>query len=1308
MTQPRRPAGLETRGLRRSMAQSVRVGVALGRALVGRRFEGATPWEFRLIARALWSCRSEREDPLSLFDAAFYLEGNPEVGPSGLHPLVHYLRHGASRGLDPHPLFDSHYYLECNPDVAERGLNPLIHYLRHGASEGRDPHPLFDSAFYARGNPDILAGLNPLLHFVSHGAAERRSPHPLFDSDYYLECNPDVAESGLNPLIHYLQDGAGEGRDPHPLFDSAFYLRGNPDILAAGLNPLLHFVRHGAAERRSPHPLFDTAFYLEAGSGGIPAGDNPLVHYLRQAAVDGGDPHPLFSTRYYCSRYVDVVRAGFNPLVHYVRHGAFEGRRPHPLFDPAFYVLQARDERGRNPGSALVHYLERGTAESCSPHPFFDTSFYASRYRDEIRVGGNPLVHFVREGAAAGLLPVPEATPGTAQKGPPEPVPTASAERSGWLSNRVAVVAMGSAGEPAADWVTRLVSTAEPARVEVAGLGLPLRFPACANAVSALAGQGTADYLFLVTGSLQPERGWLEPLLQAFTFLPRVGAVCSSVLAGALANGSGEHGSALVRGAARSVEGLSSGGVLVPRELFLRVGGLDPAASSYDEAVHRLADRLRARGFEVYVHPHSRLLGEPVVPVARDRLQRHPVLFAAVTGRPWADPGTATADVVVAALRLFSASGWRVLVWPRGWPEDTREHQARAWEALGLDVAAEWGDRFPPEFAESGRADAILLDRAADRALVARFLAVQPQARLLLVSGPGPFDDRELLEYFDGVISPGRELVHFNHLDLGAVLSGDRAPASDGTQMESARAYCFGSGVAVDRTGLRELLAEAQVASGVPVSLAEAGSALGVIALGADRCVETEAVREALARGIPVFATPTVKAAAGADELEVTSESDRPPELVRRLVPALDRLGIHVRRLGPPSGPASRRWPWTLAHRSFTGMLRRAGLGSSQPRSAEIERLAREAAVLGRTDADFVLLGLISWHYRYQRPQHLSAALGRRRKRVIYVEPTFLPGTAPQPYRLEENPAENVFCATLRVPGPIDINRAPPTAAQVPVLAEGLLALSDALALDNPTLILQAPFWLPVCRSFPRTRLVYDSMDLYGSFHNVTAEVVELEKDLFRSADLVVFTAAALQERTRPWRSEVIRNGCEFSRFAGAEPSRVSDRVTVGYVGAIESWFDVELVNQCVESRPEWDFVLAGAIHGLPAGSLRARPNLRLLGEIDYSDVPGVVAGFDVCLVPFLENDLTRCVNPVKVYEYLAAGKPVVATALPELLLLEPGLVHLASSLQGFLEALPRAVAECRDPVLKSMRRDWAARQTWGMRAEELLKVLAR
>lgn len=156
-----------------------------------------------------------------LFDERWYSRRYPEVLFTGYRPIYHWLILGWQKGFDPHPLFITHWYLEKNLDVTQAGINPLIHYLDMGGGEGRDPHPFFDSDWYLDQYPDVAsAGLNPLSHFILQGYREGRSPHPWFDLGWYLKNNPDVASSGANPLIQYVEHGRKEGRPPHPLAKS--------------------------------------------------------------------------------------------------------------------------------------------------------------------------------------------------------------------------------------------------------------------------------------------------------------------------------------------------------------------------------------------------------------------------------------------------------------------------------------------------------------------------------------------------------------------------------------------------------------------------------------------------------------------------------------------------------------------------------------------------------------------------------------------------------------------------------------------------------------------------------------------------------------------------------------------------------------------------------------------------------------------------------------------------------------------------------------------------------------------------------
>lgn len=150
---------------------------------------------------------------------------------------------------DPHRLFDAAFYLERNPDVREAGKDPVEHYLGNGWKESRDPHPLFSTDFYLEASRGIRPeNENPLTHFLREGGAAGLSPHPLFDAAAYLSESPDVRAAGMNPLLHYLEQGAAEGRRPNAFFDGAFYGSFYDDV--GGENPLVHYARTGMAEGR--------------------------------------------------------------------------------------------------------------------------------------------------------------------------------------------------------------------------------------------------------------------------------------------------------------------------------------------------------------------------------------------------------------------------------------------------------------------------------------------------------------------------------------------------------------------------------------------------------------------------------------------------------------------------------------------------------------------------------------------------------------------------------------------------------------------------------------------------------------------------------------------------------------------------------------------------------------------------------------------------------------------------------------------------------------------------------------------------
>jgi glycosyltransferase involved in cell wall biosynthesis len=185
-------------------------------------------------------------------------------------------------------------------------------------------------------------------------------------------------------------------------------------------------------------------------------------------------------------------------------------------------------------------------------------------------------------------------------------------------------------------------------------------------------------------------------------------------------------------------------------------------------------------------------------------------------------------------------------------------------------------------------------------------------------------------------------------------------------------------------------------------------------------------------------------------------------------------------------------------------------------------------------------------------------------------------------------------------------------------------------------------------------RVVYDMIDAPLHFAPVPPRLVPQWEGLLRGADRVAVTSAPLAALARAGGARaprLIGNGVEAKRFEQAAPATLPGDPAVpalGYVGSLHSWFDLSLVRTLAAALPRARVVLVGPAPPATAEALReaqqAAPNLHWLGPRPYDDIPGIVRAFRVGLIPFRRTPLTEAVNPVKLYEYAAAGVPCVTT----------------------------------------------------------------
>jgi glycosyltransferase involved in cell wall biosynthesis len=364
---------------------------------------------------------------------------------------------------------------------------------------------------------------------------------------------------------------------------------------------------------------------------------------------------------------------------------------------------------------------------------------------------------------------------------------------------------------------------------------------------------------------------------------------------------------------------------------------------------------------------------------------------------------------------------------------------------------------------------------------------------------------------------------------------------------------------------------------------------------------------------------------------------------------------------------------------------------------------------------DVVLLYAPPWSgaTRFSK-HHLAAHFAARGQRVLYVEAPLTPlGVArgrrfvPELLRSLLPPRhveKNLWVARPFCPVPyhavsrLTASRAANRIGQR-LLAPLLRGYLRRLGLRRPIVIAGLPHAADVVERLPRRCLVYHCSDDFSQVHGFPSSLPDLEAELCRRADLVVTTSQTLCEERRAYNANThwIANGVDVERFAQSVPPaaelRRLKKPIVGFVGGLSAWVDTHLLTTLARRRPAWTLCLVGPAGGADLRPLRNLGNVLLLGPRPYADLPRYLAGMDVALIPFVRDRLTWHADPIKAYEYLAAGLPVVASDLPALRRLSD-VVRLASSADEFLSQIEQALTDDR----RTERQAEAARHSWASR----------
>ncbi|WAT02403.1 glycosyltransferase [Rouxiella chamberiensis] len=322
-----------------------------------------------------------------------------------------------------------------------------------------------------------------------------------------------------------------------------------------------------------------------------------------------------------------------------------------------------------------------------------------------------------------------------------------------------------------------------------------------------------------------------------------------------------------------------------------------------------------------------------------------------------------------------------------------------------------------------------------------------------------------------------------------------------------------------------------------------------------------------------------------------------------------------------------------------------------------------------------IVFSHLRWDFVFQRPQHLLTRLAREYQIIFVEEPVYQPGEAAFHFSY---PAANVTVAR------------PHTSIQQPGFHDDQLVqltpLMEQLCHEDeqPLVWFYTPMALPLLANFNASAVIYDCMDELAAFANAPRQLLQRESALLKRASLVFTGGPSLYAAKKDRHPSVY---CFPSSVDVVHFEQALDRTNehplqenishprLGYYGVIDERMDTALLAQLADAHPEWQIVCVGPVVKIDPASLPVRNNIHYLGQQPYQALPQFLAGWDVCLMPFMLNESTQFISPTKVLEYMAAALPVVSTPIKDVAEPYGDVVFIGKDAGSFIAHCERALA---------------------------------
>jgi len=354
----------------------------------------------------------------------------------------------------------------------------------------------------------------------------------------------------------------------------------------------------------------------------------------------------------------------------------------------------------------------------------------------------------------------------------------------------------------------------------------------------------------------------------------------------------------------------------------------------------------------------------------------------------------------------------------------------------------------------------------------------------------------------------------------------------------------------------------------------------------------------------------------------------------------------------------------------------------------------------------------LCWDWVWQRPQQFLSRLSARHK-ILFVETIGPDAQLSSPVARFWTAADFPNITILRLQFPLwRWSDGPFVDRERRRLVKEFIAGPGAGQFKNPLQWFYDPMAVPAfLGQMDEIGVVYDCMDELSKFRGAPPPIKTREQQLLATADVVFAGGRKLWESKKLLNENCHFYGCgvDVAHFGKAREAdtKIPDAIAslpkpvLGYFGVVDERMDYDLLFKLAEANPDWSIAMVGP--QIKVDKVPQHPNIHWLGQKNYADLPAYCKAFDVCLMPFALNEATEFINPTKALEYMATGKPVVSSAIADVVTNFGSVVNIARSHEQFI-SLCRKVIEKNEAGRLEAGLKQAAENSWDSIVTQLEK----